>query len=67
MSRYRLEVTLDDEQLAALDAARGHEPRASYVKRMLFPTVVDRAPVPAPAAEVRRGSMSPGLQRFMNP
>lgn len=63
MSRYRLEVTLDDEQLAALDAARGHEPRASYVKRVLFAQAVGRAP--APTADLQRGSMSPGLQRFM--
>lgn len=33
MSRHRLEITLDDEQWAGLDVARGHEPRASFVKR----------------------------------
>lgn len=35
MSRHRLEVTLDERQLKALDEARGFEPRASYVKRWI--------------------------------
>lgn len=35
MSRYRLELTVTDDLLARLDAARGHEPRAGFVKRLL--------------------------------
>src|SRR3954468_7352605 len=35
MSRHRLEITLSDEQLAVLDEARRHEPRASFVKRAI--------------------------------
>lgn len=31
----RLEITVSEETWAALDAARGHEPRASFVKRAL--------------------------------
>lgn len=31
----RLEITLSDEQWDRLDGARGHEPRASFVKRAL--------------------------------
>lgn len=32
---YRLELTLSDEQVERLDGARGHEPRASFVKRWI--------------------------------
>jgi hypothetical protein len=35
MSRHRLELRLDDELLAKVDELRGHEPRASFVKRVL--------------------------------
>lgn len=31
----RIEITVSEEVWAALDAARGHEPRASFVKRAL--------------------------------
>jgi hypothetical protein len=31
--QHRIEITLTDERLAALDEARGHEPRASFIKR----------------------------------
>lgn len=35
MKPHRLEITLQPEVLEGLDAARGHEPRASFVKRAL--------------------------------
>jgi hypothetical protein len=42
MSRYRLEITLGEDLLARLDERRGHEPRASFVRRAL----VDRVASP---------------------
>ena len=35
MTIHRIEITLSDDRLEALDAARGHEPRASFIKRAL--------------------------------
>lgn len=35
MGTHRLEITLDDETWKRLDEVRAHEPRASFVKRML--------------------------------
>jgi hypothetical protein len=56
----RLELTLSDEQWDRLDGARGHEPRASFVKRALESALDSRTgvgaahdvasePVPVPA------------------
>lgn len=38
----RLEITVSDEVLAGLDVARGHEPRASFVKRALERVLAER-------------------------
>ena len=63
MSRYRLELTLDEATLSALDAARGHERRASFVKRVLGEALGGSSPRRASLPSVR-GSASPGLERF---
>lgn len=47
---YRLEVTLRPDMLAALDRARGHEPRASFVKRVLADALPASGVVDIPAA-----------------
>src|SRR5687767_11308541 len=52
---HRLEITLQDELLAALDAARGHEPRASFVKRTLSEAVDGQRVVAV--AELRGGEV----------
>lgn len=47
---HRLELTLSDEQWDALNEQRGHEPRASFVKRMLDAGLfAPSTPPPAPA------------------
>jgi hypothetical protein len=71
MSRYRLEITLDEATLVALDGARGHEPRASFVKRVLGEALGSgrrgevlasrRAPDPAPSKP--RPVVAPAAQR----
>jgi hypothetical protein len=40
---YRLEITLSEEQWDRLNAARGHEPRASFVKRALEAALAESA------------------------
>ena len=74
MSRYRLELTLSEELLGALDERRGHEPRASFVKRVLREALGRPKDLAEPAAVVKRsavtepslsrGSASPSLDRF---
>lgn len=39
----RIEITVSDEMFARLEAARGHEPRASFIKRALE-TALEAAP-----------------------
>lgn len=49
MPSKRLELTLSDEVWTRLEKARGHEPRASFVKRAL------EAFLPEPGVQVSRG------------
>lgn len=69
MSRNRLEITLSDEQLGQLDEARGHEPRASFVKRAVA-AFVFRDPLtklvqdgPGFSGEQMRGGMRAVMER----
>src|SRR4051812_4678771 len=56
----RLEITVSDEMLTRLDAARGHEPRASFVKRALV-EMLDVEPL-TPVAAAREAYESPVLE-----
>jgi hypothetical protein len=55
---HRLEITLSDEQNARLEQARGHEPRASYVKRALESALAGPCPGTPAAVPNPRGSGS---------
>jgi hypothetical protein len=53
MAIHRLEITLNEDDWARLNELRGHEPRASFVKRVLRQsfslTLPENAPlIPAP-------------------
>jgi hypothetical protein len=68
----RLEITVSDELLARLDAARGHEPRASFIKRALERALGPEAkdtPVPGverPAAPPRASEALPARGRVVD-
>ena len=68
MSRYRLELTLDEATLSALDAARGHERRASFVKRVLGEALEGSAsPSPQVADTTGRKAGPPASRRASLP
>lgn len=51
---HRIEITLSDDKLASLDAARQHEPRASFIKRAIDAQVraaLSSSEAPEPARE----------------
>lgn len=49
----RLEITLSQEAWDRLEAARGHEPRASFVKRALESALSGSAPKGVPGEDAR--------------
>lgn len=58
----RLEITVSDEMLTRLDAARGHEPRASFVKRALVEMLDVEPLTPVAVAAAREAYESPVLE-----
>lgn len=59
----RIEITLSDERLAALDTARGHEPRASFIKRALDAATTGPARMPATDTEAKLAKLSASVPR----
>lgn len=58
----RLEITVSDEMLTRLDAARGHEPRASFVKRALESALDETPRSPEVLKALRDSWDSPALE-----
>lgn len=62
---HRLELTLSDEQWDALNEQRGHEPRASFIKRTLDDRLGTGGNETASPRAPGHGSPSSSLENFM--